>query len=153
MAKIAPLRKCAKTDFWDKIFISQHFLNIVVDFFEQCPRGHENVKKLTLTFVLGGKISTPRRQVALLHRLYHLKMKNNIKIKLPKIGNIYQNNYIFFLKIAFLLFTLNAPRSLSNFRDEIETQAIFQNSTIHTSFTQLVYIHIANSYSLYTHTN
>jgi len=129
----------------DKLFISQHFLNIVVDFFEQCPRGHENVKKLTLTFVLGGKISTPRRQVALLHRLYHLKMKNNIKIKLPKIGNIYQNNYIFFLKIAFLLFTLNAPRSLSNFRDEIETQAIFQNSTIHTSFTQLVYIHIAYS--------
>jgi len=124
-----------------------------VDFFEQCPRGHENVKKLTLTFVLGGKISTPRRQVALLHRLYHLKMKNNIKIKLPKIGNIYQKNYIFFLKIALLLFTLNAPRSLSNFRDKIETQAIFLNSTIHTSFTQLVYIHIANSYSLYTHTN
>ena len=93
-----------------------------MDFFEQCPRGHENVKKLTLTFVLGGKISTPRRQVVLLHRL----MKNKIKIKLKKIGNIYKKNYIFFLQIAFLLFTLNAPRSLSNFRDEIETQAIFQ---------------------------
>ena len=54
MVKIAPLWKCAKMDFLDNIFISQHFLNIVVDFFDQCPRGHENVKKLTLTFVLGG---------------------------------------------------------------------------------------------------
>ena len=72
-------------------------------------------------------------------------MKNKIKIKLKKIGNIYTKNYIFFLQIAFLLFTLNAPRSLSNFRDKIETEAIFQNSTIHTSFTQLVYIHIAYS--------
>ena len=61
-------------------------------------------------------------------------------MKNEKIGNIYKKNYI--------LFTLNAPRSLSNFRDKIETQDIFQNSTIHTSFTQLVYIHIAYSAKL-----
>ena len=59
MAKIAPLRKCAKTDFWDKIFISQNFLNIVVDFFEQCPRGHENVKQIDLDLCAGGKNFDP----------------------------------------------------------------------------------------------
>ena len=153
MAKIAPLKMCKKGIF-EKTFYFSTFFKYCWGLLLPVSQGSRKCKKLTLTFVLGGgKFSTPRRQLVLLHRLYHLKMKNNIKIKLPKIGNIYQKNYIFFLKIAFLLFTLNAPRSLSNFRDKIETQAIFQNSTIHTSFTQLVYIHIANSYSLYTHTN